>query len=205
MFKRKTPSSPESEPSAARKKRNVTWVAVALGALVFINVIGVAYVAADNYTRATPQFCSSCHNMESHVDSYLTSNHMDSVHFRAGVGCKDCHSDYSLIDEAKSVVQYVTGDYERVWSRRKIEDKMCLQCHIDLEYHADRTDYLSRNPHLSHWPDLRCNACHLSHDKQVDYCSRCHENGGQRMTEDEIVPRANNPWADPAKARPVVQ
>ncbi len=188
-----------------RKRRRIAWLAVALGVLVLVNVLGVAYAAMDNYTRTTPQFCSTCHNMESHVESYLTSNHMDRVHQLAGVGCKDCHSDYTLVDEAKSVVQYISGNYERVWSRRKIQDDMCLQCHVSMEYHANRTDYLSRNPHLSHWPDLRCNACHLSHDNQVDYCSRCHENGGQRMTEGEIIPRASNPWADPNRTRPTVQ
>lgn len=200
----KTSGEAQATP-AGRKRKKIVWLAVALGVMVLINVVGVAYVASDKYTRATPEFCSTCHNMKSHVESYLTSNHMDAVHQRAGVGCKDCHSDYTLIEEAKSVVQYVTGNYERVFSRRKIEDQMCLQCHISMDYHADRTDYLIRNPHLSHWPDLRCNACHLSHDKQVDYCSRCHENGGQRMTEDEIVPRVSNPWADSSKTRPIVQ
>ena len=204
MRRRQSPGD-DAGARPSRWKRRSTWLAIGLLVMVLLNVAGVAYVAGDNYTRTTPQFCSSCHNMESHVESYLTSNHMDSVHFRAGVGCKDCHSDYTVWDEAKSIAQYVTGNYERVWSRRKIEDQMCLQCHIDMEYHANRTDHLTRNPHLSHWPDLRCNACHLSHDKQVDYCSRCHENGGQRMTEDEIVPRASNPWADPNKGRPIVQ
>lgn len=200
------PQSPQlAEPQPGRWKRKSTWMGIALVAMILLNVAGVAYVAGDSYTRTTPGFCASCHIMKSHVESYLTSHHMDSVHRRAGVGCKDCHSDYSVIDQAKSMAQFITGNYERIWSRRKIEDQMCLQCHIDLAYHADRTDYLTRNPHLSHWPDLRCNACHLSHDKQVDYCSRCHENGGQRMTGDEIVPRATNPWADSNKARVIVQ
>ena len=65
-----------------------------------------------------------------------------------------------------------------------------------MEYHAARTDYLIRNPHLSHWPDVKCTTCHISHGEQVDYCSQCHDNGNQRMTGGEIIPRAENPWAN---------
>lgn len=75
---------------------------------------------------------------------------MDNVHKCAGVGCKDCHSSYSYWDEVQSAINYISGDYERVLSRRKVDDTMCLQCHISMEYQATRTDYLTRNPHLSH-------------------------------------------------------
>jgi len=181
------------------------WSTIGLLLLALVNVIVVCAWAVDNYTRTTPTFCKSCHIMQGHVDSYLTGNFMDSVHRRAGVGCKDCHQDYSVADEIGSLLKYATGNYERVPSRRKFDQAMCTRCHISLEYHANRTDYLTRNPHLSHWPDLRCGTCHLSHDKQVDYCARCHDNGGQRMTEGPIVPRARNPWADPNAQRPNVQ
>lgn len=187
------------------KKRHWSGAWLGLIALALVNVIVLSAWSVDSYTRATPSFCKSCHIMQAHVDSYLTGNFMDSVHRRAGVGCKDCHADYSLTDELQSLVKYVTGDYERVLSRRKFDQTMCTRCHISLEYHANRTDYLTRNPHLSHWPELRCGTCHLSHDKQVNYCARCHENGGQRLTESPIVPRAHNPWADPNAKKPDVK
>ena len=34
--------------------------------------------------------------------------------------------------------------------------------------------------------DAMCLQCHISHGEQVDYCSSCHENGGQRMIEDPV-------------------
>lgn len=193
-----------SDAARSSRRRWLGWAAVALALIVF-NVIAIGAWAADRYTRTNPSFCGSCHIMKSHVDSYLNSNHMDSVHRMANVGCKDCHANYTLLDEARSVAQYVSGRYERVLSQRKVGDDMCLRCHVSLEYHANRTDYLTRNPHLSHWPNLRCASCHMSHDKQVDFCARCHENGGQRMTEGPVVPRAHNPWTDPNRQRPNVK
>lgn len=129
---------------------------------------------------------------------------MSNVHYMASVMCQDCHTEYTIFEKAKSLFKYVTGNYERVLSRRKFEDDMCLKCHISMEHQAIRTDFLVKNPHLSHWPELRCMSCHLAHDKQVDYCSRCHDNGGQRMTGEPIVPRARNPWADPNAQFPTI-
>lgn len=191
----------QKQKKSIRKRRLGGWL-LAFIALVVVNIGIFGFIAIDNHSRTSPEFCASCHNMESHVDSYLNGNSMDNIHHQANVGCKDCHSDYSVIDETTSLIKYATGDYEKVFKRRKVEDEMCLQCHISLDYHADRTDFLNKNPHQSHWPELRCTSCHISHDEQVDYCSRCHENGGQRMTGDEIIPRSHNPWADTDAALP---
>jgi hypothetical protein len=133
--------------------------------------------------------------MEAHVVSYVSSSHLDNIHYQANVGCKDCHTDYSLMAELKSAWRYLQGDDEEVLSRRVFSQEMCNRCHVSMEYQANRTDFLVRNPHLSHWPDLVCGDCHLAHDEQIDYCTNCHDNGGQRMTGEPVVPRADNPWA----------
>ena len=195
----------EKEQKTPKQKRRWGKWFLAFIALVIVNVGIFSFFAIDNHSRTSPQFCASCHNMESHVESYLTGDSMDNVHFQANVGCKDCHYDYTVVEEVASLVQYVSGDYDKVIKRRKVENDMCLQCHISLDYQADRTDFLNKNPHLSHWPDLRCTSCHISHDKQEDYCSRCHENGGQRMTGDEVIPRGHNPWAETDAVLPINQ
>ena len=178
-----------------RRRFRLGWSGFALLLVLILNVGIAAAFTIEHQFSTRPELCSTCHIMEDHVESYLSSSYMDHVHARANVGCKDCHSDYTITDQLSSVWQYVTGDYPAVMQPRRIEDEMCLQCHISLDYHATRTDYLRRNPHLSHWPELRCTSCHMSHAEQIDYCSRCHENGGQRMTGDMIIPRAENPWA----------
>ncbi len=195
------PKTDEEQIGNKTKKRSflkkLGWVGIMLILILVINVAGASAWGIEEYADNNPEFCATCHNMESHVSSYLENpEHLSYVHMEANVGCKDCHSDYSIVDQAKSLGQFLVGDYDEVMSRRRVDDDMCLQCHISLEFQEDETDYLERNPHKSHWENLKCVSCHLSHDKQVDYCSRCHDNGGQRMTGDIPIPRAINPWAE---------
>lgn len=184
----------EKKVKEINKKINVWFIAFIV--IVVINFGFFGFMTVDHQSRVNPQLCSSCHNMETHVDSYLNSNHLDQIHFQAGVGCKECHSDYTIVDETKSLVKYITNNNNESFDRIRVEDDMCLQCHIGGENLAAKTDFLARNPHESHWPNAKCADCHLSHDNQVDYCARCHDNGGQRMIEDPIIPRAENPWSN---------
>ncbi len=198
MFKRKPKSVTLTEGEQPVKKK-FDWFKFSIivnVAIIAIVVVVVASMRIINESETNPGFCANCHNMEKYVNSYLNGNTMDSVHAKANVGCKDCHSDYTLVAEISSGITYITGNYDESMPRRKFSEEMCNKCHISREYHADRTDYLVRNPHWSHWPDLKCTTCHLSHADQVDYCSQCHDNGGQRLTGGEIIPRAVNPWAD---------
>ncbi len=184
------------EKKTKKPKSSLNKWMVAFLVIVVINLGVVGFMAIDHQSNVNPQFCASCHNMESHVDSYLNSNHLDQKHFQAGVECKECHSDYTKIEQSKSLVNYVLKNYDEKFSRIKVEDDMCLQCHIGGENLAAKTDFLVRNPHESHWPNAKCADCHRSHDSQIDYCARCHDNGGQRMIEKPIIPRAENPWAN---------
>ncbi len=190
----------------SRNKPKRNWLRISIFGNLLLIVIGLASFAGMytlNLTNTSPEFCANCHVMEKNVKSYLTSSNMDNAHKQANVGCKDCH-DYPIPDEIASAVKYVTGDYDQELRQRKFPDAMCTKCHISMTYVAQQTDYLRRNPHLSHWPNLRCGVCHISHGEQVDYCSKCHDNGGQRMVGSPIIPRAENPWADPNREKPNV-
>jgi hypothetical protein len=171
----------------------VTAVRV-LAALALLNVVVITGFAIERRSRTDAEFCSGCHNMTAHVDSYLQGTNMDAAHRKANVGCKDCHADYTVVDEVRSVVNYLSGNYDEVFARQRFGDEMCNVCHIGLEFQAAKTDHLRRNPHRGHYPDLRCGACHLAHARQIDFCGRCHDNGGQRMTGDPAVERAVAPW-----------
>ncbi len=194
MFKRK-PKDPTAAQKGSGKK--ILWAANIV--LVLVIVLGLSAAAIIHESDTNPELCRTCHLMEAHVDSYLTSNNLDHVHEQAGVECKECH-DYSIEAEITSGIKYITGDYDVVSAsnpeliRRTFSDEMCLKCHISYEHIADQTDYLVRNPHLSHWPSPACRTCHVSHGEQIDYCSECHDNGGQRLVGAPIVPRVENPW-----------
>jgi hypothetical protein len=178
-----------------RQPRHPNWLKISLGAniaIVVLAVLGLGGVAVIHQSDTNPNFCGLCHIMQPNVTSYLSSNHLDAVHQQAGVQCKDCH-DYPVTAEVASGVKFILGNYavtpQGELLKRKYDDQMCLKCHVSNDHQAIATDYLPRNPHNSHWGVLPCNSCHFSHVAQFDYCSQCHENGGQRMIENPAAPR----------------
>ncbi len=173
------------------KKGEVGFVALII--LIFLVIAGGAsggYLL--HLSNTSPEFCSTCHVMDRNVSSYMTSNHLDNVHFQAGVQCKDCH-DYPVSAEIASGVNFLVGNYsvgpDGELLKVEYDDQMCLDCHISVEFMARATDFLARNPHDNHNDDLNCRTCHMSHEAQIDFCSSCHTNGGQRMIEDEATER----------------
>ncbi len=206
MFRKKSnPTEPDREDQSnqSEPKKKPSWfkISIVVNLVLFVFILGATgsgFVIHQSDTN--PQFCRSCHLMQNNVDSYLTGNTLDQVHAQANVQCKECHADYSVADEIKSGVRYVTGNYAIVsadyphLAKMEYDDDMCLQCHISDEYLASQTDFLVRNPHLNHWASLKCHDCHISHGEQIDYCGECHDNGGQRMTGGPVIPRADNPW-----------
>lgn len=174
-----------------RTRRN-RWLlfSIVVNVIIIVGVVGVAGASAVIHQSDTnPEFCASCHIMQPNVDSYLTSNHLDNVHAEAGVQCKECHSDYGVPEEIVSGLNFVTGNYtvnsEGHILKRDFDDDICTQCHGDMDSVARSTDFLFYNPHASGMGDFTCDTCHVSHGEQIDYCSECHENGGQRMIEDD--------------------
>jgi len=188
----KTKTNPAEKDTLKVKKSQKQGLAI-VGIAVVILAITLVGTGTGGYlvhlSNTSPEFCASCHIMEKNVNSYLSSNDMDNIHAQANVQCKDCH-DYSIPAEVSSGIRYITGDYS-VNSKGELlpvsySDDMCLKCHISDEYMAKATDFLHRNPHKSHNGQLDCKVCHISHGDQINYCGTCHDNGGQRITGEEI-------------------
>lgn len=195
MFKKKN-SPVEKETQKVKQPKERGPILTISGIVAAILVIIAAGAGTGGYlihlSNTSPEFCASCHIMQKNVNSYLTSSDMDHVHAQAHVQCKDCH-DYSLGAEITSGVKYVIGDYT-VDTKGELtpvtySDEMCLKCHISDDYLANATDFLHRNPHKNHNGQLACKTCHISHGKQVNYCGSCHDNGGQRLTGEEVKSR----------------
>lgn len=178
----------EAAAAEAKKPRKAAnWLRIsAIVNIILVVVIAVSAgtLVALHQSDTNPSFCATCHLMDSHVTSYLTSNNLDNIHAQSGVQCKDCH-DYPLPAEISSGIKYVFGNYEvdanGELPKRDFGDEICTQCHISLEHVAEETADLTRNPHDSHNGELACKTCHVAHGEQVDYCSQCHDNGGQQM------------------------
>jgi cytochrome c nitrite reductase small subunit len=195
MFKRKPkmPAEITTRPKPGGKKPNWLKISVIINiALVVCVAIGLGVMAVVQQSNTNPSFCGVCHIMQANVDSYLNSRHLDNVHAKAGVGCKDCH-DYPLQAEISSGIAYISGNYmvnmQGKLFQRKFTNEMCYKCHISYQHVAEMTDFLHRNPHFNHNGELPCSNCHISHGSQIDYCAQCHENGGQRMVDLPVTGR----------------
>ena len=185
----------EEKVVKAKKNRKLgVWaiVGIVVAALVVVGGAGGGYLI--HLSNTSPEFCATCHIMDKNVTSYLSSNDLDNIHYQANVACKECH-DYPVPAEIRSGVKFILGDYTVDENgdlvKLTYEDDICLQCHISKEYVAQSTDFLARNPHNSHNGMLSCKTCHVSHGQQIDYCSQCHDNGGQRLIGEEYEPREN--------------
>lgn len=165
-----TSSSPKGlKGFIARRGIACTIIMVLFVLLVLANAIYALWEASYN-----PSFCSICHIIRPYVESYRTSEHTDNIHYQANVGCKECHVT-TPIDALGEVVAYVTGNYQEPLSERRVENDVCLTCHRSYESLAERTAHLSRNPHDSHWPNVRCTLCHKAHRPSENYCAQCHD------------------------------
>ncbi len=177
----------ENEDTEQKVAKKPNWFKISIIAnIVLVVGIVLALVGVEiiHQSDTNPQLCATCHLMQSHVDSYLGSPYLDNLHEQANVECKDCH-DYPIPAEISSGIRYLTGNYEVDENgdllKVKYDDDMCLQCHISYDHLGESTSFLERNPHDHHSGELACRTCHTSHGPQIDYCSQCHDNGGQRI------------------------
>ncbi len=189
-----SPELPEENPLVEKKakkiNKNRAWTIIGIIAAVLVVVGGAGGGYLIHLSDTSPQFCGTCHIMDPNVDSYLSSNDMDFLHFKAGVQCKECH-DYPVPAEVASGIKFITGNYE-VDAEGKLmpvtyDNDMCLKCHISYDFIAESTAHLSRNPHDSHNGQMACKTCHVSHGDQIDFCSQCHDNGGQMMVSQKLA------------------
>ncbi len=178
------------EKTKIKKTKKQIWTIIGIVVAILVVAGGATGGYLIHLSNTSPEFCGTCHIMDRNVDSYLTSNDLDNVHSQANVQCKDCHN-YPVSAEISSGIAYVLGNYT-VDAQGELlpvtyDNEMCLKCHISYENLAKSTDFLYRNPHKNHQGDLECKTCHVSHGEQIDYCSTCHDNGGQRMVGDQTA------------------
>ncbi len=129
-----------------------------------------------------PSFCNAiCHSpMDTYYESYDEGTGMARIHKEAHVTCLDCH-ETSFGQQLSEAWTWVIGDFSEPLDMMNYDDSTCLTCHISEEFQAAKTDLIEFNPHADAHQALACTDCHKSHNEQVNYCSNCHDNGGQRM------------------------
>lgn len=141
--------------------------------LVLIGIGGMAVMAKNS---DKPEFCTSCHNMQSYYDSWHDSNFLAKKHADANVTCHDCHQ-ASIVQQAEEGVKYVTGSYETPMEKRKFPNEFCIKCH-NMDEVKEKTNFEFKgkkaNPHDAHVGDQDCNECHSMHQESKLSCTECH-------------------------------
>lgn len=164
----------------------ILGVLVALGVLFVAAIIG--FSALNRITT-----CEVCHTCRTEVATYKQT-----AHYRAGVGCQQCHTkpgvfNYLIrnIQGTTNVILYVSNRYERPVSTY-VGSANCVQCHPKSQIEKDQVFGNIRVNHKGlREAGYQCMACHanISHpgtrpaisrtsQNKMAICARCH-NGKQ--------------------------
>jgi len=167
------------------------------GLLISLSIIGVfvaVLLVAVLEITATPEFCGSCHNMNTYIESWRNSTHKD-------VACTECHFEPGLkgmlVGKWKAqahIVMKITGTAPSR-PHTQISDDSCLRegCHsvttlaeTPVVFKGVHFDHESHLGELRRGKDLRCVSCH-SQIVQGEHltvtestCFACHFYGGER-------------------------
>jgi nitrate/TMAO reductase-like tetraheme cytochrome c subunit len=160
--------------SAKGRRRLLTWTLV-VGALTLV-------AASTLVVTGRPQFCRSCHLMETRYVAWERSVHADKA------TCLDCHASPGFVGEvqahlngARYLVALATGR-PQVILRAEIPQGTCVECHRpgELSTTSDGVPIA----HIAHFEaDVRCQECHNGfHDDlgggelkaDLSTCDNCH-------------------------------
>jgi cytochrome c nitrite reductase small subunit len=169
-----------SEQKKAPKSQKALWVSLLL--IVAGVVLGFPLFSMTYFTMvrtSTPEFCSSCHEIEPAYNDWKTSSHASNEKgFVAD--CMDCHlpaphDTYEFFyaktfHGIKDVVVHFLGEpYDRkamvILARKNIKNDQCLKCHRNLLYIPNK-----RGAMLAHRDVLYARP---GYEKK---CLDCHEN-----------------------------
>ena len=188
---------------------SLTVSAIVLSAVVVL--IGGALIAT-----SSSSFCSACHNMVAHVQTYDHSAH-------AGVNCEQCHTKpgplyflTSKLDDLQEPIAQLTGRYQTPIVGYVVNDS-CRQCHTDAQlFHTITVNGIRVDHKQFIEAGFLCIRCHstVAHDGSVpvgsqtlpsmDQCLLCHNNHYTTSTGQVATAQCNLCHArPPAGAEPV--
>lgn len=169
-----------SETAGKKRKK---WPIV-LGVIV---IVVAACAIGFSVWHAQPSFCNAiCHSpMDKYVESYYEGDDMCRVHAEADVTCLDCHVP-TLSEQVQEGITWIKGDFRPNLDLIRYDSDQCMVCHDEDAVRActaqmEEAGTLTRDPHANVHQMTDCVDCHRSHRNQVDYCTTCHDNGGQVM------------------------
>jgi len=165
----------------------LSWLAGVVTALVVIilaTIVGFSTVLNNLGT------CETCHLVKPEVETYKQT-----AHYRAGVGCQQCHTKPGVFNYAirnlqgmTNLILFVSNAYERPLST-VVGSNNCVQCHPKSEIEKDQVVGNIRVNHKGlREAGYQCITCHadISHpgtqlevarvaQNKMPICARCHD------------------------------
>ena len=169
------------------------WLVGVLAALGVVFI--VAIIAFSSVNRIST--CERCHLIKPEVETYKQS-----AHYRAGVGCQQCHTkpgvfNYFIrnLQGLTNIILYVSNTYERPLTTM-VGTNNCVQCHPKSQIERDQVFNNIRVNHTGlREAGYQCVTCHanISHpgtqleaarvsQNKMPICARCHD--GVRLPDD---------------------
>jgi hypothetical protein len=119
-----------------KKHRKILSIQLIIGLVTGI-IILIVLVGYSGYKwHEKPQFCGTCHIMDTYVDSLIGVKNIQTdesallatAHGTAGIVCLDCHEP-TVKQQVNELVVYMKGDFSTPLEKRSFPDEMCLACH----------------------------------------------------------------------------
>jgi nitrate/TMAO reductase-like tetraheme cytochrome c subunit len=169
------------------------WLLGVIAALVVVFVAAVVAFSAVNRIDT----CESCHLIQPEVATYKQT-----AHYRAGVGCQQCHTkpgvfNYLIrnLQGVTNLMLYVTDTHERPLTTA-VGTANCVQCHPKSQLERDQVFNNIRVNHTGlREAGYQCITCHanISHpgtqlevarvsQNKMPICARCHD--GKQLPDD---------------------
>jgi cytochrome c nitrite reductase small subunit len=145
------------EAGRESRERKPAWqraikplILIAIGILIAFPLFSMSYYTM--VRTSTPEFCASCHEIQSAYNTWKTSTHVNNAQgFVAD--CMDCHLPaphdtfnffyQKTLHGIKDVfVHFIQGEYDREKNRAaayaSFKNEQCMKCHRNLLYIPDK-------------------------------------------------------------------
>jgi len=176
-----------SRDRGVNMKAHIKWIVfIAIGIVIAFPLFSMTYFTM--VRTSTPQFCSSCHEIQFAYNTWKTSTHVNNPQgFVAD--CMDCHLpapqdtfDFFYAKTAHGikdiVIHFAGGEYDHERARQQayagFRNEQCQKCHRNILYLPDkRGAMLAHRSVIYARPgyEKRCVDCHrnLVHNKRELY------------------------------------
>lgn len=142
------------------------------GGVVVLVLLLLTGFRAYGYTQNNPQFCLSCHLMETPYQLWQTSQHKS-------VNCHSCH-EASIKGSLSQVFEQVTKHPTEITKHAVVPSATCQSCHTG-QGPTGAKDITGTNVHVIHVErqKVECTTCHSTSlhrfEAPENICQKCHQ------------------------------